>query len=844
MVRFLYHRLFTWFHRNRVASADPRTPHRRGRSRSLIGLVCLLCLGVGIGLIPIVAHAQESDRVQPAAPMARDITLPRSSQRPVYQSPVRTVAGDSRSPQIVAQAAPTPAQSPASQTESAPASPAETAETTGTTEAAETPASEYSLEFNRSPIVGSRLRLQGVYPETRLGFSRPRDWEVTAAKALIRFQHSPSLLGDRSNLTVRVNDTSIGSVPLNREQSQVGQVLFNIPPTLLQDFNDISLLAEQQTSETCTHPSDPTLWTEILPDSKLIFNYQPQPIALDFSRYPYPFIDSLSLEPNQLAYLRPGRYSETWLTAASRFQTSAGRLADFHPLNTRLVTTVNEVNPDERLIVIGTPAEQPALANLILPLPLRNGVLVDGNGSPLPNDVGALMLTTANDGTVPVLVASGNSAEGVLKAVQFLVQSQTSQIGTGDAIAVTTLSDTPSPSPRTWSGYLPVEDTFQLSSLTTANREPFQDVTVYGTNAPGIQVPFRALPDDRFMRGSRMTVHYSYSSQIDPRTSAIEVKLDGVAIGSKQLSYRQGGRESFDLNLPADLIQPNSVLSVQFVLHPRVPGACGLVVDHQLWGTLHTDTRFNLKRANVVNVPNLQLLQTGYPLTAPQDLSAAAVVVPDSPNDEEVSTLLALGERMGRLSRAESVKLQVYQAGTIPADIRNERNLVGIGTRDRFPFPEVLQDSGLQLASFDVRQWQQSQIQTSPDTEGVVKEVVSPWNRDRQVLALTGQSEQGLREVQALFKRDPLFSQLRGDTVLISRNQQNPSPYDASGYTLQVLQQSPQRQIERTGFFNRITLYLQDHWYVLPIGIVLLGILLYGISQLYLNRIDVSGGSR
>ncbi|NJR39777.1 MAG: cellulose biosynthesis cyclic di-GMP-binding regulatory protein BcsB [Leptolyngbyaceae cyanobacterium CSU_1_4] len=65
--------------------------------------------------------------------------------------------------------------------------------------------------------------------------------------------------------------------------------MFNIPANLLQDRNDLSIMTEQQTSDTCSNPADPTLWTEILPDSKVILNFRPKPIALGFSRYPYPF---------------------------------------------------------------------------------------------------------------------------------------------------------------------------------------------------------------------------------------------------------------------------------------------------------------------------------------------------------------------------------------------------------------------------------------------------------------------------------------------------------------------------------------------------------------------------
>jgi len=815
--------------------------NRRTRQRfswlrhSLVWFLCLNC--VSWVFIPVLVKAQGVSQLQQQEDqIIRELVLPQSPPAPVYVPQPEGPAYESAPPYD-----PGPAYSPETGSAPAPGGSAPSTSQSGSTAAPPRqapPRIQYALEFNRSPVVGNRLRLQGVYPQTRLEFGRPQSWTVRSAQAIVRYQHSPSLLADRSHLTVRVNDTSIGSVPLDRPNSQIGQVTLNIPVNLLQDSNEISMLAEQQTSETCTNPTDPTLWTEILPDSKIVFEFEPQPMTLNFSRYPYPFLDEYGLEPNQLAYLRPQSVNAEWLTAISRFQAATGRMADFRPLDTQVVTNLDQVQRNQGLLVIGTPAEQPALANLSLPFALQNGQLLDGNRQPLPGDVGVLMLTTTRNREAPVLVATGNSSDAVLKAVQFLVQAPDRQLATGQAVTVTNLTQISAPEPRVWAGYLPTQNEFQLQQLTTLNGQPFTDVTVHGTNSPVIEVPFRALPDDRLLQGSMMTLHYSHSPQLNPRNSAVEVRLDGVTIGSKRLTGK-GEDDTFNVNLPPHLIKPDSVLGVNFILHPEQPGICGLTEDQQLWGTLHTDTSFKLQRDNVVQLPNLELLKAGFPLTAPQDLSATAVVLPDNPTNADLETLLSFSERMGRLSRSESVKLNAYVSSAVPNEVRDQQNVVAIGARDRFPFPEVFEPSsqGLALASSFLRQWEQGQLQTLPDKEGIIKAVPSPWSRDRVLLALTSQTDEGLRDVQDLFNRDPLFSQLRGDTVLISRNQPDPNPYDSGGYNLQFLQQSQPRQIQNTTFLRRLVLFFQDNWWLLLLSMVLLSLLLYSFSQLFMNRV-------
>lgn len=346
-------------------------------------------------------------------------------------------------------------------------------------------AGKYILEFNRSPIVGTRLQLRGIYDEARLRFTRPRNWQTNTVQVLLRFRHSPALYATRSNLTVLINGVSVGSVPMNKPAGEIGTAVYAVPANVLQDYNEVVIAALQNNSPTCTQdPFDPSLWTEILPDSKLVFDVVPKPIQLEFSRYPYPLFDELSLNPNEIAYLLPQSLDEVWLTAATRFQTGLGRLAEFRPIDTRLVESASVIKPGERLVVIGTPKMQPGLQSLKLPLTLQQGRWLDEAKKPIADDVGVLMLTTTADQKGLVLVATGNTPAAVNKAVQFLLQPRDRQIGTGQTILVKQLSDIPTPPLRDWPGYLPNQNEFQLKDLQTQGYKPFQDITTRGADAP------------------------------------------------------------------------------------------------------------------------------------------------------------------------------------------------------------------------------------------------------------------------------------------------------------------------------------------------------------------------
>ena len=116
---------------------------------------------------------------------------------------------------------------------------------------------------------------------------------------------------------------------------------------------------------------------------------------------------------------------------------------------------------------------------------------------------------------------------------------------------------------------------------------------------------------------------------------------------------------------------------------------------------------------------------------------------------------------------------------------------------------------------------------------------ISPWNENRVLLSLTGQTAAGLTQVSNLFDTDSLFFQLEGDTVLISANDPT-SPYDANAYNLEFLQRSPQRAVYEVSRASRILALLKGNWLVLVPGLVVLSLAIYGLAQSYLRRLTPS----
>lgn len=146
------------------------------------------------------------------------------------------------------------------------------------------------------------------------------------------------------------------------------------------------------------------------------------------------------------------------------------------------------------------------------------------------------------------------------------------------------------------------------------------------------------------------------------------------------------------------------------------------------------------------------------------------------------------------------------------------------------------------LSAGFLRQREQTQLQTLPDAAGVVQAQASPWHSERLLLGLTAQTDTGLEAVRQLFSREALFSQLAGDTVLVQPGAEPALPFSpTAGYQITTLEQTTPRTLDRRGPMGQAIAFLQSHWLLLPIGVVLVALIGYGVSQVYLNRLTRSG---
>lgn len=603
------------------------------------------------------------------------------------------------------------------------------------------------------------LVLPGIQSVQTITFPRPRQWKLMEGTELrLLLEHSSALIAERSHLTISLNDVALTSVKLDADNIAGGEIRIPLPIALLQDYNKIKLEVQQHYTYECEDPFDPALWTKVSRLSNILFSYQYKPVATDLALFPEPFFDRLGYGYTVLRYVMPQRASAQTLQALGLISAGLGREISYgHAAIAEPLQSLDEAKG--HVILVGTPQENPEIARLL------SGKL----GSLGPNQGVLAIVPHPRNPALAVLVVTGGSADGVLKAALALSSPRRQFATSGDFAIINEAESDESSRIRERDGFLPETTSFSLEDL------GFKDTTVKGFFASPIRLELRTMPDVKFFeRLLNLHLYYSYGAQLDTRLSTLEVRWNNITIQSVALDNPEGEtRAELNISIPEEIVTPYNTLQFVFHLLPRSYNPCETKVDHQLWGTIFRDSRFDMPRYNYAEMPDLAKMQYGmYPYGLYQDLAETLLVVPDNPDPNDLTAAAAAAMELGRNTSSRRVALRLMQANDVSPELRESRDMIVIQSGRQNSFLESVADSRVLSALVDkkvLRGDKGTLLQVSDiNTLGVLEQFVSPFSRSRMITVAQGSTPETLRRSLRMMFDIRLLSQLTGDIAVIS----------------------------------------------------------------------------
>lgn len=504
-----------------------------------------------------------------------------------------------------------------------------------------------SIDFDDDLYLQNDLMMQGITAHETLVFTVPEAWDLQEDPELtLHYEHSALLSAPRSTLSIRLNGSGVGSVRLDASNVALGVLKVRLPRHLLRDYNELKLSVVQHIDDECEDPFDPALWTRVTRESFIRISYVEQPIAAELGEFPRPLLDPLSYGPVHVALAGAPSASQAQLDALSEVAFALGRHASYRGVVfDDPVSSLSAAR--DHVLVVGTPADNPLVSSL---LTRRPGA---GEG------VVAVMPRDGDPSRAVVLVAGGDAA-GLAKAASALGSKDLGNVLSGPISVVESVSDSEPPATQTLPLPVPDEDEFALVEMGIG------DTTVRGYYAPPIKIPLKMDGDTQVqVDGARVGLDYAYSAYLDTRLSTMEVRLNGVTIRSMGLTDPEGAeRDRVWVDLPFDLIEPNSELEIVFHLFPRDFGECVYITDTHIWGTVFSSTNLRLFRDHYTQLPNLALLRHDlWPYNQRADEGSLVVTTDNDPTLWDATAAAQMVAELGRRSTGRNASVRIQAGG-------------------------------------------------------------------------------------------------------------------------------------------------------------------------------------
>ncbi len=572
------------------------------------------------------------------------------------------------------------------------------------------PSRDVKLTFAQiAPPPGSMV-LRGINPNGSIEFGMRSDEVVTKAMLNLEYTPSPSLLPVQSQLKVYLNDELMGVLPVTKEQlgkKTLAQMPIN--PLFITDFNRVRLEFVGHYQDVCENPASTTLW--------------------------------LDVELQQASAI-----------VASWFGSRSGwRGQNFPVLYNQL--------PDRNAIVFATNDKRP---DFLRDHPAVKAPVIE-------------MINHPQNPYVKLLVVFGRDDKDLLQAAKGIAQGNI--LFRGESVVVNEVKPLLPRKPYDAPNWVRTDRPVTFGELKTYEEQ----LQSSGLEPAAINVSLNLPPDLYLMRstGIDMDINYRYTMPPVKDSSRMDISLNNQFLQSFNLSSKQEANRLLlripvlqglldgktDVSIPALKLGATNQLRFDFEYMNPMPGGsvdnCITFQPVQNHVVIGDDSTIDFsKYYHFIPMPDLRAFaNAGFPFSRMADLSQTITVMPKTPNEAQMETLLNTVGFIGAQTGFPAINLTVTDDGStiqgkdadimivggIPDKLKDDKqiDLLVQATESwvktpmrQTPFPGIVPDESDRAA----------ETQSTLTSSGAMAAVIgfqSPYNDQRSVIALLADSPRG-----------------------------------------------------------------------------------------------------
>lgn len=619
------------------------------------------------------------------------------------------------------------------------------------------PTRDVKLTFAKiAPSPGSMV-LRGARPEGTVEFGMRSDEVVAKALLNLDYTPSPSLLPVQSQLKVYLNDELMGVLPVTKEQlGKKVSAQIPVDPLYITDFNRVRLEFVGHYRDVCENPASSTLWLDVGRESYLDLTYQSLNVRNDLSHFPVPFYDmrdnrQLTL-PMVFASAPDGVQQQAAAIIASWFGSKADWRGQQFPVQFNTL-------PDRNAIVFATNDKRP---DFLREHPPVNAPTIE-------------MIDHPNNPYVKLLVVFGRDDKDLLQAAKGMALGNI--LFRGSSVTVDDVKQLQARKPYDAPNWVRTDRAVTFAELKTYE----QQLQSSGLVPDAINVALNLPPDLYLLRanGIDMNLNYRYTMPPIKDSSRMDISLNDQFLQSFSLNSSQDVNKLIlhlpvlqglldgktEVTIPALRLGAMNQLRFDFQYMNPMPGGsidnCITFQPVQNHVVIGDDSTIDFsKYYHFMAMPDLRVFaNAGFPYSRMADLADTLVVVPKTPTEGQVATLLEVVGGIGAQTGLAAVNLRMTDDSSQMKDKDADLLLIGaipLALKDDTKI-SLLVEATKSWVKMPMRHYDLASIY--PDTEartpntrtditssGPMAAMISfqsPYNAQRSVLALLADSPRG-----------------------------------------------------------------------------------------------------
>jgi len=497
--------------------------------------------------------------------------------------------------------------------------------------------------------------LRGVDSYHSVYFTVPQTQLVKTATMQLKFHFSPGLLPAISHLKVSLNGTLFADLPVVQQPTIIGTdendltsdeklannsanvvrysannallvATLTMPADMLVHDNQLTFEFIGHYTLNCEDPSHSTLWSQVDANTSIELAGSLLQLPDDLKLLPLPFYDSsLNLHPS-VPFVFLSAPSSKALQAAGVVASWFGVLTDYRPVH--------------------FPVSWGSL-------PKGNAILISENASELPAELNMgtisgptlAIRTNPADPYSKLLIVTGSNAADLLTAAQLLSLQMADLAGPQETVSISSKPKQrePDDAPR-W---------MSTSEVTTIGDLMHQG-DLQGDGTEPVPFFFRVPPDLYYGAITNLAYHLNYRYNAIPlaNESTLQIYMNGAYVSSTPMPHTDNASANLSTVVPIPVVDmrpfSNSMM-MKFIFQIAKKGHCQDTAPMNLQGAILKQSYLDISGIpHWVQLPNLEIFaNAGYPFTRRADLSDTAVVLPDTPQPEEVEMYLTMMGHFG-----------------------------------------------------------------------------------------------------------------------------------------------------------------------------------------------------